>query len=122
MNVLSKLKLLIRLIPLALILISSPAISEKPKTGSIMIILDEQNLTGCRLLGEVRGTSQDLDDDASYPERLMAARNNLRDETSRLGGNTVMIKHASNTARYGRYEVPEIDKMIIFTGHAYSCK
>ncbi|HBV21718.1 MAG TPA: DUF4156 domain-containing protein [Nitrosomonas sp.] len=122
MNVSSKLRLLIKTIPFALILISSTAISEKPKTESIMILLGEQNLAECRSLGEIRGSSQNMGEDASYPERLMTARNNLRDETSKLGGNTVLIKHTNNTARYGRYEVPEIDKTIIFIGHAYSCK
>ncbi len=121
-NVSPKLKLLIKMTPLALIFISSAAISEKPKTEPIMILLGEQNLAGCRLLGEVRGSSQKMGGDAPYPERLMAARNNIRNETSKLGGNTVLIKHTNNTVRYGRYEVPEIDKTIIFIGHAYSCK
>ena len=119
MNVSSKLCLLIKMISLSMVLISNSVMSEEPRPESIMILLGEQNLTGCEMLGTVRGSSEDLDDNATYAERLMTARNNLRDETSRLGANTVLIKHANNT---GRYEVPGIDKTIIFVGYAYSCK
>jgi hypothetical protein len=49
----------------------------------------------------------------------MNARNNLRNEAQKLGGNTVHIIYANNS---GKYEIPGVDKEIIFIGNVYRCK
>jgi len=90
----------------------------EPSESVILLIGENQDLTGCKLLGKVTGATQESDQDATYPERLAIARNNLRNETRKLGGNAVHV--LQNNA--GRFEVPGVDKKIVFSGNAYRCK
>lgn len=119
MDITLKSLLLIKLMFLASVLTSGPVWSEKTDTKSVLILIGEQDLDSCRLLGKVTGTSMDVADDVSYPERMIVARDNLRNETLKLGGNAVHVKYTHNTARY---EVPGIEKKIVFAGDAYYCE
>lgn len=117
-----ELRLLICKITLVLIIIGCSGISAQPEVKSVTMLLGEQNPTGCQLLGKVTGSSQDSqtnEDNTPYVERLISARNNLRNETYKLGGNTVHIIYANNS---GKYEIPGVDKEIIFVGNAYYCE
>ncbi|MBK9664104.1 MAG: DUF4156 domain-containing protein [Nitrosomonas sp.] len=49
----------------------------------------------------------------------MTARNQLRNETLKLGGNTVHIIRSNNT---GTFEIPGVEKEIIYIGNAYLCE
>jgi len=54
----------------------------------------------------------------SYTNRLISARNDLRNEANKLGGNTVHIKRTKNT---GRYDLPG-EKKITIDGSVYFCE
>jgi hypothetical protein len=122
MCVISNNRLLIQIIGLTLLLTGYSAIADtsepEPSESVILLIGENQDLTGCKLLGKVTGATQESDQDATYPERLAIARNNLRNETRKLGGNAVHV--LQNNA--GRFEVPGVDKKIVFSGNAYRCK
>ena len=122
MCVISNNRLLIQIIGLTLLLTGYTAIADtsepEPSESVILLIGENQDLTGCKLLGKVTGATQESDQDATYPERLAIARNNLRNETRKLGGNAVHV--LQNNA--GRFEVPGVDKKIVFSGNAYRCK
>lgn len=98
---------------------ASPPADTDPAT--VMILLGEHDLAGCKLLGDVTGSSLDRENDAPYSARLRSARNKLRNETANLGGNTVHVRQI-NTRNVGRFEIPETDKKITFTGKAYFCE
>lgn len=122
MCVISNHRLLTQVIGLALLLISHSAIAEtsvtEPSESILLLIGEEQDLAGCKVLGKVTGATQESDQDATYPERLAIARNNLRNETRKLGGNAVHV--LQNNAN--RFEVPGTDKKIFFSGIAYLCE
>lgn len=122
MCVISNNRLLIQIIGLTMLLTGYSAIADtsepEPSESVILLIGENQDLTGCKLLGKVTGATQESDQDATYPERLAIARNNLRNETRKLGGNAVHV--LQNNA--GRFEVPGVDKKIVFSGNAYRCK
>lgn len=122
MHVISNHRLLTQVIGLALLLTSHSAIAETsvPETSETILLLigEEQDLAGCKVMGKVSGATQESDQDATYPERLMIARNNLRNETRKLGGNAVHVLQNNVT----RFEVPGADKKIFFSGIAYLCE
>ena len=122
MCVISNNRLLIQIIGLTLLLTGYTAIADtsepEPSESVILLIGENQDLTGCKLLGKVTGATQESDQDATYPERLIIARDNLRNETRKLGGNAVHV--LQNNA--GRFEVPGADNKIIFSGNAYLCE
>lgn len=97
--------------------------SEQPeKTKTVTMVVGEEGPGGCELLGKVKGSSKEDNaetDNAHYVDRLIKARNNLRNETQKLGGNTVHIIYSNNS---GRFEIPGVDKEIIFIGNAYRCE
>lgn len=88
---------------------------------SVMMLLGEQDLARCQFLGEVAGSSLDSENDAAYMDRLMSARNKLRNETAKLGGNTVHVGNI-DARNAGQFEIPGTDKKITYTGKAYFCK
>ncbi len=117
----------VRIIKLAMLLfcltISANALSQSQESKAIAIHMGEEGPGGCELLGRVKGSSKENDQDANedktpYVDRLVKARNRLREETAKLGGNTVHILRANNS---GKYEVPGADKEIFYIGDAYRC-
>ncbi len=98
----------------------APPQAEKTKT--VTMVVGEQGPDGCELLGKVKGSSKENDSgevNTPYVDRLIKARNNLRNEAQQLGGDTVHIIYSNNS---GRYEIPGADKEIIFVGNVYRCE
>ncbi|PXW85191.1 uncharacterized protein DUF4156 [Nitrosomonas sp. Nm84] len=108
-----------------LIIIGCAEISAQPEVVKpVTIMVGEQGPDGCELLGKIKGSSKDdatdaADDNTPYVDRLIKARNNLRHETQKLGGNNVHIIRSNNT---GKYEIPGVDKEIILIGNVYRCE
>ncbi len=103
-------------------LIGPTVMAESNSTPKVTIIVGTEGPEGCELLGKVKGSSRDGqagEDDLPYVDRLVKARNNLRAETQKLGGDSVHITYSNNS---GKYEVPGTDKEIFFAGHAYRCQ
>ena len=122
MRISGKMSPFIRTAALAFIIMSCAEISAQPEGRTITIQVGEQEPDGCQSLGKVKGSSKDNqinEDHIPYIDRLMNARNNLRNEAQKLGGNTVHIIYANNS---GKYEIPGVDKEIIFIGNVYRCK
>ena len=122
MSIPKDLQFLMGKIALVLFVLHCAEISAQPEVKSIMIQVGEEGPSGCQLLGKVKGSSKDSqknEDDMPYMERLMTARNQLRNETLKLGGNTVHIIRSNNT---GTFEIPGVVKEIIYIGNAYLCE
>ncbi|MCP5245748.1 MAG: DUF4156 domain-containing protein [Burkholderiales bacterium] len=95
------------------------AISAKPEAQSVVILKEAPDAERCRFLGEVAGSQGNWFTGAYTSDKnlLMGARNDLRNETAELGGNTVYIQHVSNS---GRYEASGNANTTII-GNAYDC-
>ena len=114
---------LIQKVILVVLIIGWAEVSAQPeKVKSVTMILGEQGPDGCELLGKVKGSSKDgetEEDNTPYTDRLIKARNNLRSEAQKLGGNNVHIIYSNNT---GKYDIPGVDKEILFIGNVYRCE
>lgn len=125
MHVSTKSYTLIKTALTILIIIGCAEIAAQPETAKpITIMVGEQGPDGCELLGKIKGSSKDdatdaANDNTPYVDRLIKARNNLRHETQKLGGNNVHIIRSNNT---GKYEIPGVDKEIILIGNVYHCE
>lgn len=123
MNVSKEISKRIPKVVLVLLIIGCMEVSAQPEGAkAVTIILGEQGPDGCELLGKVKGSSKENEteeDNTSYTDRLIKARNNLRSEAQKLGGNNVHIIYSNNT---GKYEIPGVDKEILFIGNAYRCE
>lgn len=113
----------IQKVVLVLLIIGCMEVSAQPEGAkAVTMILGEQGPDGCELLGKVKGSSKESEteeDNTPYTDRLIKARNNLRSEAQKLGGNNVHIIYSNNT---GKYDIPGIDKEIIFIGNVYRCE
>jgi len=123
MNVSKDINKRIQKVVLLLLIIGCMEVLAQPEGAkAVTIILGEQGPDGCELLGKVKGSSKESEteeDNTPYTDRLIKARNNLRSETQKLGGNNVHIIYSNNT---GKYEIPGVDKEILFIGNAYRCE
>ncbi|WP_394809746.1 DUF4156 domain-containing protein [Nitrosomonas sp.] len=123
MSVSKEISQLIQRVMLALLFIGCSELSAQPEDAkAVTIILGEQGPDGCELLGKVKGSSIENDseeDNTPYVDRLIKARNNLRSEAQKLDGNNVHIIYSNNT---GKYDIPGVDKEIIFIGNVYRCE
>lgn len=123
MSVSKEISRLVQKVVLVLLIIGCPEVSAQPeKVKTVTIILGEQGPDGCELLGKVKGSSKENEaeeDNTPYVDRLIKARNNLRNEAQKLGGNNVHIIYSNNT---GKYEIPGVDKEILFIGNVYRCE
>ncbi len=114
-----KLKFVVTMIAV-LILNACAAITAEPGAKSIAIMQKEPNLDRCRYLGEVAGSQGNWFTGGYTSDKnlLIGARNDLRNETNKLGGNTVHIQHINNS---GRYEASGTSNTTII-GNAYDCR
>lgn len=123
MNVSKEISKRIQKVVLVLLIIGCMEVSAQPEGAkAVTIILGEQGPHGCELLGKVKGSSKESEteeDNTPYTDRLIKARNNLRSEAQKLGGNNVHIIYSNNT---GKYDIPGVDKEILFVGNVYRCK
>jgi len=122
MHILDKFHLFNKIILLGVIALSyAQAYAQPEAISSVTIQLGEAIPEGCIPLGKVKGSSKETEvneDHTPFVDRLLKARNNLRNEAHKLGGNTVHIIHTNNS---GKYEIPGADKEIIFIGNVYRC-
>jgi len=116
LSLFSKCLLLAALVVLA----GCSATSAKQGAKAVAIVTEEPNPERCRFLGEVAGSQGNWITGAYTSDKnlLMGARNDLRNETFELGGNTVHIQHVSNS---GRYEASGNANTTII-GNAYDCR
>lgn len=123
MSVSKEVSKLIQKIVLVSLLIGCTEVLAQPEDAkSVTMILGEQGPDGCELLGRVKGSSKESEaeeDNTPYVDRLIKARNNLRSEAQKLGGNNVHIIYSNNT---GKYDIPGVDKEILFIGNVYRCE
>ena len=123
MSVSKEISRLVQKVVLVLLIIGCTEVSALPeKVETVTIILGEQGPDGCELLGRVKGSSKESEaeeDNTPYVDRLIRARNDLRSEAQKLGGNNVHIIYSNNT---GKYNIPGVDKEIIFIGNVYRCE
>lgn len=123
MSVSKEISQLIQRVMLALLIIGCAEVSAQPEDAkAVTIILGEQGPDDCELLGKVKGSSKESEteeDNTPYTDRLIKARNNLRSEAQTLGGNNVHIIYSNNT---GKYDIPGVDKEILFIGNVYRCE
>ncbi len=123
MSVSKEISQLIQKIVLVLLITGCAEVSAQPESvKSVTMILGEQGPDGCELLGKVKGSSKESEseeDNTPYTDRLIKARNNLRSEAQKLGGNNVHIIYSNNT---GKYDIPGVDKEILFIGNVYRCE
>jgi len=105
------------------IILGCSGISAQPEaTKPVIIVVGDQSLESCELLGKVKGSSSQngsTDDNTPYVDRLIKARNHIREEAQKLGADTV---HIINSNTSGKYEVPGASKEIIHIGNAYRCE
>ena len=126
MSVVPACRLLSEIAVLAMVVASCPVLADtaadaadtRPAKPIVLLIGEAQDFTGCEKLGSVTGTSQESDNDKTYPQRLIIARTHLRNEAAGMGANTIHVLR-SNTARF---EVPGANKQIVFSGEAYYCE
>ncbi|MCW5618599.1 MAG: DUF4156 domain-containing protein [Nitrosomonas sp.] len=119
-------RLLSKIAVLAMVVASCPVLADtaanttdtRPAKPIVLLIGEVQDFTGCEKLGSVTGASQESDNDKTYPQRLIIARTHLQNEAASMGANTIHVLR-SNTARF---EVPGVNKQIIFSGEAYYCE
>ncbi len=100
----------------------SEILAQSDGVKSVIIMVGEQGPDGCESLGKIKGSSNEgesTNDNTPYIDRLTKARNNLRNEAQKLGGNTIHIIHSNTT---GNYEIPGANKEIIYIGNAYRCE
>ena len=121
MRVLSKSQVLIGMSAFVLALVGCSTASIKPETQSIKMLIGGHHLAHCQFLGDVMGASTVnliTRKHPPYTTRMTDARNNIRNETYQLDGNTIHIRRTHNTSRY---EFPGLDKKITLEGKAYFC-
>ena len=118
---LSKSRILVGISVFTLILTSCSSTAIKPGTQSIKMLLGEHHLMHCQFLGDVSGTSKVnliTRKHPPYVNRMIDARNSLRNAAHKLGSNTIHIRRTTNTSRY---EFPGLDKKVTLEGRAYFC-
>ena len=103
-----------------LILNGCSAIPAKSQAKLVRIVMEEPNLDRCKFLGEVSGSQGNwLTGGYTSDQNLMTgARNDLRNATYKLGGNTAYIQNINNS---GRYKASGTASSTII-GNAYNCR
>lgn len=96
------------------------AISVKPGANLVSVVTEEANLGQCEFLGEVAGSQGNWITGGYTSDKnlMLGARNDLKNATHELGGNTVYIQQTSTA---GRYEASGLSSATVI-GKAYKCK
>ena len=121
MSFLSKSRMFVGIAVFALMLTGCSSTAIKPGTQSFKMLLGEHHLAHCQFLGDVTGTSKVnliTRKHPPYQDRMLDARNSLRNAAHKLGSNTIHIRRTTNTSRY---EFPGLDKKVTLEGKAYFC-
>lgn len=104
----------------ALILSGCAAISAKPGANLVTVVTEESNLDHCEFLGEVAGSQGNWITGGYTSDKnlMIGARNDLKNATYELGGDTVYIQHMNTS---GRYEASGLSNTTVI-GKAYDCR
>jgi Domain of unknown function (DUF4156) len=103
-----------------LALTSCAAISARPGAETIAIVTEKPNPEKCKLLGEVAGSQGNWFTGGYTSDKnlMVGARNDLRNATYDMGGNTVYLQNISNS---GRFMASGTSNTTV-VGYAYKCK
>lgn len=95
------------------------AIEAQPEARSIEIVNIPPNKNECKFLGEVTGSQGNwfTEDYTSNKNLVVGARNELRNEASKLGANIVYIQDMKNTNAWGSLGTTNTTAI----GKAYQC-
>ena len=91
-----------------------------PQAKSVEIVNEKPNHKNCKYLGEIVGSQGNwvTGDFTSNKDLVMGARNELRNETYRLGGNIVYVQDHKNTNAWGSLGTTNTTVV----GKAYRCR
>ena len=120
MRKLLRYKMISAVVVSVLVLMGCSATSVKPEAKKVIIVNDKPDADRCEFLGEVSGSQGNwLTGGYTSDENLiLGARNDLRNSTYKLGGNTVHVQHINNS---GRHEASGTSSSTII-GNAYHCR
>lgn len=95
------------------------AVQVKPEAANVDIVIEKPNNDKCKFLGEVIGSQGNwfTGDYTSNENLVVGARNELRNEAYRLGGNVVFIQNMANSSAWG--SLGTTNTTVI--GRAYKC-
>lgn len=101
-------------------LISCAATTTTPESQNIEIVNELPDRTQCKFLGEIAGSQGNwlTGDLTSNKNLVIGARNELRNEAHKLGGNLVHIQDIKNTNAFGSMGTTNTTAI----GKAYLCK
>jgi len=96
------------------------SIAAKPGAVAINIVTEKPNPKECKLLGEVAGSQGNWFTGGYTSDKnlMVGARNDLRNATYDMGGNTVYLQNISNS---GRFMASGTSNSTV-VGYAYKCK
>jgi hypothetical protein len=103
-----------------LLLSACSAISVKPGANLVSVVTEETKLDQCKFLGEVAGSQGNWITGGYTSDKnlMIGARNDLKNATYELGGDTVYIQQNSTS---GRYAASGLSSATVI-GNAYRCK
>lgn len=103
-----------------LVLVGCASISARPGAERINIVTEKPNPKECKLLGEVAGSQGNWFTGGYTSDKnlMVGARNDLRNATYEMGGNTVYLQNISNS---GRFMASGTSNTTV-VGYAYKCK
>lgn len=95
------------------------AIQVAPEAATVDIVTEQPNKNKCKFLGEVVGSQGNwfTGDYTSNENLMIGARNELRNETYKLGGNVVFIQNMANASAWGSLGTTNTTAI----GKAYKC-
>ena len=104
---------------LPVILIGCSANQVKPEAAHVDIVHEKPDKTKCKFVGEVVGSQGNwfTGDFTSNEALVIGARNTLRNEAHKLGGNVVFVQNMSNTNAWGSLGTTNTTAI----GKAYNC-
>lgn len=87
-----------------IVLVAGCAATPVDNGAQAVEVVDQQpDSTRCKYLGEVVGSQGNwiTGDYTSNANLMVGARNDLKNQTFRLAGNTVYVQHAANSSAFG---------------------
>jgi hypothetical protein len=95
------------------------AVQVVPEAASVDIVIEHPDKSKCKFLGEVIGSQGNwfTGDYTSNENLMIGARNELRNETYKLGGNVVFIQNMANASAWGSLGTTNTTAV----GKAYKC-
>ena len=113
-------KIIIFLLMLTFILVGCSAKKALPQAKSVEIVNELPDKSKCKFLAEVVGSqgNEITGDITSNKNLIIGARNELRNQTYKLGGNLVHVQNSSNVSGFGATGTTNTT----IVGKAYKCR